>query len=66
MLLLHDSKCAICGEKEPKRKTFDIDHDHETGKVIGLLCTRCNMMLGYSKDNPENLISGAKYLLSRK
>jgi len=34
-------KCAICGSDSPNRvgaDSFDIDHDHTTGKVRGLLC----------------------------
>lgn len=40
--------CAICGSPPPpSKRRLHIDHDHETGKVRGLLCTRCNTALGW-------------------
>lgn len=56
--------CLICG-KQPK-KTFHIDHDHETGQIRGLLCCPCNQMLGLAHDNPDVLESAAKYLNAHK
>lgn len=43
--LLHaqGGKCGIC---ESVLTKFHIDHSHETGKVRGLLCHRCNIRLG--------------------
>ena len=35
--------CAVC--RKPISK-FHIDHNHNTGKVRGLLCHRCNVMIG--------------------
>lgn len=54
--------CAIC--KKPHRGTrrFDVDHDHNTLQVRGLLCTSCNRMLGHAKDIPEVLRAAADYL----
>jgi len=37
-------KCAICG-KEDEKLVVDYAHD-ESRKVRGLLCTRCNSILG--------------------
>lgn len=50
--------CAICGH----HKKLDVDHDHKTGKVRGLLCRSCNIGIGYLKESPELLRSAADYL----
>jgi hypothetical protein len=39
-----------------------VDHGHETGEVRGLLCSNCNLGLGYFKDNPKYLEGAIKYL----
>ena len=39
--------CAVCGSKA---KTLHLDHDHETKEVRGLVCTRCNIVLGLIED----------------
>lgn len=58
------NKCAICGTSEPgdRRRHFNVDHDHQTGKIRGLLCNNCNAMLGHAKDQIQNLLAGVKYL----
>jgi len=55
--------CAICGIEESKlpRRLF-VDHDHKTGKVRGLLCSNCNFVLGYSKDDVSVLKNSITYL----
>lgn len=36
--------CAICSSSQAARN-FDVDHDHKTGRVRGLLCQTCNSRL---------------------
>lgn len=51
-----NGKCAICNsDKVNRNKTdkFCIDHCHNSGKVRGLLCHNCNVLLGKLSDNIE-------------
>lgn len=61
LLSRQDGKCAICGSL-PNKKDLAVDHDHITGKVRGLLCTNCNLILGLANDNPEILENLINYL----
>ena len=55
--------CAICGaELALTGRDTHVDHDHETGKVRGILCFRCNLGLGYFRDNCDFLTSAIHYL----
>lgn len=36
--------CGICGNP-PKNRRLNIDHDHDTGLIRGLLCIPCNRRL---------------------
>ena len=58
--------CAICSRSEPDNRMLDVDHDHKTGEVRGLLCTSCNRVLGHAHDSEERLRAAADYLASRK
>ena len=62
------NKCAICGSDKPdgKYEVFNVDHDHKTGKIRGLLCGKCNRALGFFKDNIEILQNAIKYLSKDK
>jgi Recombination endonuclease VII len=51
--------CAIC--KEPLNPA-NVDHDHNSGTVRGLLCAGCNKGLGFFDDNPKLLIRAASYI----
>ena len=57
--------CAICGISLKEIK-YRIDHDHNTGKVRGLLCISCNTGVGLLKDSPGILASAARYLTNGK
>jgi hypothetical protein len=59
--------CAICGgegiaARELDRVLLHVDHCHETGKVRGLLCRRCNHGIALLGDNVEGLERALKYL----
>ncbi|UOD28766.1 endonuclease VII domain-containing protein [Massilia violaceinigra] len=57
--------CAICrASGDALRETLAVDHDHATGAVRGLLCAKCNRMLGCAVDRPEVLRAGAEYLIN--
>jgi hypothetical protein len=55
--------CAIC--REPMVK-INIDHDHKTGKVRGLLCERHNRGLGFFQDDIKRLSRAIAYLKAHK
>jgi hypothetical protein len=58
-----DGRCAICLKKpEGKRKALHVDHCHDKLHVRGLLCARCNLMLGTMEDDPALLRAAADYL----
>lgn len=65
MLFEQDSSCAICGgphNPEIKRGKLFVDHDHETGRIRGLLCIRCNTLIGHAHDSLAVLASAIEYL----
>lgn len=53
------SCCALCGKASKK---LDVDHDHDTGKVRGLLCRACNVALGNLGDSVAGLTRALDYL----
>jgi hypothetical protein len=55
--------CAICRRVHIGRgDRLHIDHDHVTGKVRGLLCMRCNTMIGLADDDLDRLRAAAAYI----
>jgi hypothetical protein len=55
MYLAQDGKCDICGDTldDKKKNGINVDHDHGTGQVRGLLCQGCNLGIGGLKDDPS-------------
>ena len=51
-------QCEICG----CLGVICLDHNHETGKLRGWICKRCNFALGLVKDNCETLLAMVDYL----
>ena len=56
LLFFQGNCCAICSKPiEKLRRRMNVDHDHETGKVRGILCSGCNTGLGHLGDNIEGI-----------
>lgn len=58
-----NGSCACCGANSTEfRRGLHVDHDHITGKIRGLLCTKCNPGLGYFDDSIKKLQLAVAYL----
>ncbi len=64
MLAAQGGGCAICQSKDAHNRwgTFHVDHNHDTGKVRGILCNRCNSALGLLGDDMEGVLKFVDYL----
>lgn len=62
MSLKQNDLCYICQEKEKTGHSLSVDHDHLTGKNRKLLCKRCNLGLGYFRDNKSILTKAISYI----
>lgn len=61
LLIKQNGVCAICSKTCTRQ--LALDHDHDTGKVRGLLCNSCNRGLGYFKDSQVLLGNARDYLI---
>lgn len=58
MLKAQEGLCPVCRTRPPEH----VDHDHETGRVRGILCFACNGALGQFEENVEWLARALAYL----
>lgn len=67
MVAKQRGKCLICEGRQRRKNSdhLDIDHDHATGEVRGLLCGSCNSGLGRFGDSPALLRQAADYVAGR-
>lgn len=63
LILKQNGACAIC-KTEGNRQSLSVDHDHETGRIRGLLCHNCNLAIGLCHDSIEILKASIEYLTS--
>ena len=60
-------RCAICDRPQSEfKRSLAVDHNHETGMIRGLLCNKCNLVLGVLEDNINFLNRAKAYLLANK
>ena len=61
-------RCAICETEEPggRFNVWNVDHDHATKRFRGVVCYRCNQLLGYARDSIEILTEAISYLRGGK
>lgn len=71
MLQRQGGACAICKSddlqviKTGRVRALSVDHCHETGDVRGLLCSNCNVGLGYLRDSVDIIDGAIGYLQER-
>ena len=58
LLAAQGGGCAICGRPDAD----NVDHDHRTGRVRGILCFNCNVAIGHIADDEDRLAAAMKYL----
>lgn len=58
----HKCACCQCSSPGGRSSHFHVDHDHITGTVRGLLCTRCNLGIGKLGDDICSLLDAVNYL----
>ena len=61
---MQGGRCAVCGGEPGVEKSLCVDHCHETGKIRGLLCSRCNRCIGQLGDDTVLLVAATRYLRS--
>lgn len=70
MIERQNNRCAACGNKETKKVkgtlcALQVDHDHKTGRVRGLLCSQCNVALGHLRDSERRARGLVRYIATR-
>jgi hypothetical protein len=66
MLSAQNGRCAVCRRTIEEEKQLQIDHNHTTNKVRGLLCGKCNRGLGLFGEDLNLLSKAVEYLLHWK
>ena len=64
MLAEQNGQCAVCETTEyigPGNR-LHVDHNHATGQVRGLICIRCNVLIGMAQEQHGRFIAALRYL----
>ncbi len=63
LLINQNDRCACCAKhKSEFKRRLHVDHNHITGQVRALLCTLCNPLVGFAKENINRLEMTITYL----
>jgi len=70
MVRKQKGRCAICRRAEVtpasrvsrRRRNLCLDHNHVTGKIRQLLCSRCNKGIGLFKEDIRRMLAAIEYL----
>lgn len=54
--------CAICNLHDASGQRLAVDHEHETGRIRGLLCFSCNVGLGKFREDIAILSKAINYI----
>ena len=57
LLLNQNNRCGCCHKEFDKKRKFVVDHNHQTGKVRGLLCIKCNIAAGLLEDDVGTMLN---------
>jgi hypothetical protein len=58
LLVSQGGGCAVCGRTDAD----NVDHDHITGRVRGILCFNCNVAIGHVGEDEDRLVALMAYL----
>lgn len=61
LLVEQGSVCLLCQKPDPRGR-LSVDHCHEHNRVRGLLCRKCNYVLGVIQDDPWWAYRAGEYL----
>ena len=62
MLASQNGVCAVCGQANIEGRKLGVDHNHQTNKIRGLLCNKCNQVLGLVDEDRDILGALSSYL----
>lgn len=63
MFISQNGRCAICEiHQDDLSYRLHVDHNHTTGKVRKLLCSKCNMAIGLLDENPKLIARALEYI----
>lgn len=62
LFLKQGNMCAICKNTTFTGNNWHTDHNHKTNKIRGILCGKCNQLIGLANDDIIILESAIHYL----